>query len=92
MTNTTYADFDGSYESSPDMSQPYILKDNVLVDFDIFQLRKIHMGLGAGGILSSAHDMAKYMNFHLNLGRVGDRQIVPRVFFSLNSESMHRIR
>ncbi|KAJ6645759.1 Gigasin-6 [Pseudolycoriella hygida] len=77
MENTTYVDFDGSYESSPDMSQPYVLRDDVLVEFDIFQIRKVHMALGAGGILSTANDMAKYMNFHLNLGLVDGRQIVP---------------
>jgi len=79
MTNTTYIDFDGSYESLPDMSPPYIMRNGTLVEFDIFQVRKIHIGLGAGGILSSANDMAKYMNFHLSQGRVGDRQIVPTV-------------
>lgn len=79
MANTTYVDFEGAYETLPDMSQPYVLKDNILVEFDIFQIRKIHMGLGAGGMLSTANDMAKYMDFHLNLGRVGDRQIVPTV-------------
>ncbi|OXA40765.1 hypothetical protein Fcan01_24476 [Folsomia candida] len=31
----------------------------------------------AGGILSSPLDMIKYMQFHLNLGKVGDQQIVP---------------
>ncbi|KAG4068093.1 hypothetical protein HA402_001518 [Bradysia odoriphaga] len=77
MTNTTYVDFNGTYESLPDMSQPYILRNGTLVEFDIFQVRKVHMALGAGGILSSANDMAKYMEFHLSRGRVGDRQIVP---------------
>jgi len=76
MANTTYIDFNGTYESNPDMSQPYILRNGTLVQFDINQIRKIHMGLGAGGVLSSANDMAKYMNFHLNEGRVGNRQIV----------------
>lgn len=80
MANTTYVDIDGSYESLPDMSQPYILRDGILVEFDMFQVRKVHMSLGAGGILSTSNDMAKYMDFHLNLGRVGDRQVVPRVF------------
>lgn len=37
------------------------------------------MALGAGGILSSANDMAKYMNFHLNLGRVNTTQVIPEV-------------
>lgn len=79
MTNTTYVNLNGSYESLPDMSQPYVLKYDVLVEYDIFQVRKVHMSLGAGGILSSANDMAKYMDFHLNKGRIGDRQIVPIV-------------
>ncbi|XP_037024166.1 gigasin-6-like [Bradysia coprophila] len=77
MENTTCIDFDGVYESLPDMSQPYILRNGTLVEFDIFQLRRIHVGLGTGGILSTANDMAKYMEFHLSQGRVGNRQIVP---------------
>lgn len=79
MSNTTYIDFNGTYESLPDMSQPYILRNGSIVQFDIFQVRKVHMGLGAGGLLSSANDMTKYMDFHLNQGRVGNRQIVPTV-------------
>ncbi|XP_037047961.1 uncharacterized protein LOC119082550 [Bradysia coprophila] len=77
MANTTYIDLNGSYESHPGMSQPYILKNGTIVAFDTFQVRKIHMGVGTGGVLSTSNDMAKYMNFHLNNGRVGDRQIVP---------------
>lgn len=79
MENTTYVDFEGIYESLPDMSQPYVIKDNIIVEFDIFQIRKLHVALGAGGILSTANDMTKYMDFHLNLGRIGDKQIVPTV-------------
>ncbi len=81
MANTTYIDFNGTYESNPDMSTPYILRNGTLVEFDMFQIRKVHMGLGAGGILSTSNDMAKYMDFHLNYGRIGDRQIVPMVVF-----------
>lgn len=79
MVNTTYIDVDGSYESLADMSQPYVIKDDILVEFDMDQIRKVHMALGAGGILSTASDMAKYMNFLLNFGRIGGRQIVPEV-------------
>lgn len=79
MLNTTYIDANGTYESLPDMSWPYVIKDGELVEFDMHQIRKVHMALGAGGILSTANDMAKYMNFHLNRGRVGDIQIVPEV-------------
>lgn len=79
MDNTTYIDFDGIFESHPNMSQPYLLKNGALVEFDIFQIRKTHMALGSSGMLSTSTDMAKYMDFHLNLGRVGDRQIVPMV-------------
>lgn len=81
MSKTTYIDFNGSYEKLPDMSQPYVIKNGKLVESDISQISRVHTALGAGGILSSSNDMAKYMNFHLNLGRVGDIQIVPTVFF-----------
>lgn len=91
MANTTYIDLAGSYESHPGMSQPYILKNNTLVEFDMFQIRKIHMGVGTGGILSTSNDMAKYMNFHLNYGRVGDRQVVPEVYIRVHTEKVETI-
>lgn len=79
MDDTTYVDLAGTFESHPNMSQPYILKNDTLVQFDIFQIRKVHLALASGGLLSTPNDMAKYMNFHLNKGRVDDRQIVPAV-------------
>ncbi|OXA38440.1 hypothetical protein Fcan01_26787 [Folsomia candida] len=36
------------------------------------------MAIGSGGILTSARDMAKYMQFHLNQGKMGSEQIVPQ--------------
>lgn len=32
-----------------------------------------------GGLLTTAIDITKYMQLHLNKGRLGDRQIVPEV-------------
>lgn len=79
MVNTTFIDIDGSYESLSDMSWPYVIKDDILVEFDIIQIRKVHVALGAGGILSTPNDMTKYMDFLLNFGRIDSRQIVPKV-------------
>lgn len=41
--------------------------------------RSVVVANAAGGILSNANDMAKYMDFFLNRGKVGDTQIVPEV-------------
>lgn len=79
MDKTTYVDVNGSHESNPEMAQPYILKNGTLQPFDMFQMRKVHISLAATGLLSTPNDMAKYMDFHLNRGRIGDRQIVPAV-------------
>jgi CubicO group peptidase (beta-lactamase class C family) len=35
--------------------------------------------IAAGGIITNADDMAKYLQFHLNLGRSGDSQVIPEV-------------
>jgi len=35
--------------------------------------------IAAGVIVSDANDMAKYGLFHLNSGRVGDKQVVSEV-------------
>jgi len=35
--------------------------------------------MAAGGILSDANDMAKYALFHLNSGRVGQKQVISEV-------------
>jgi len=42
-------------------------------------VRRIHVGIPAGGIITTAEDMAKYLSFQLNLGKVGDTQVVPEV-------------
>jgi len=39
--------------------------------------------IAAGGILSDANDMAKYALFHLNSGRVGDKQVISEVVLHL---------
>jgi len=35
--------------------------------------------VAAGGIISDVNDMAKYALFHLNSGRVGNKQVIPEV-------------
>lgn len=46
----------------------------------------------AGGIVSNAVDMAKYLQFHLNKGKVGDVQILAEVrSVNLKSISMFQI-
>lgn len=52
------------------------------------------MSNAAGGLYSTPNDMVKYMNFHLNKGKVGGQQVVPEVnlsTFELASESQKRL-
>jgi CubicO group peptidase (beta-lactamase class C family) len=76
MNNSTSIDHSASYESLPTMSQGYYQKDGAIHKFNQKLLGRVAIGLGAGGILSSSTDMGKYMEFHLNKGKVGDKQVV----------------
>jgi CubicO group peptidase (beta-lactamase class C family) len=76
MNNSTTIDLSASYEGLPQMSQCYYQKDGEIHKFNQTLLRRVAIALGAGGILSSSTDMAKYMEFHINKGRVGDKQVV----------------
>jgi hypothetical protein len=40
-------------------------------------LNRVFFAGGAGGIISTAEDMSKYLRFHLNKGKVGGKQVVP---------------
>jgi len=41
----------------------------------------------AGGIISDANDVAKYALFHLNSGRVGNKQVIPEVHKLFNKKN-----
>ena len=51
----------------------------LIIMFKLFKYRKVAIAPGSGGILSTANDMAIYMDFHLNYGKVGNTQVVPDV-------------
>lgn len=42
--------------------------------------RRIVVSLPAGGMWSTPNDMAEYMKFHLNKGKVNGKQLIPEVF------------
>lgn len=79
MTEATYFDIDESYLDLPTMSSSYYRKDNITYLYNNTLLKRVHIGLTAGGILASATDMAKYLKFHLNKGNVNGLQLIPEV-------------
>jgi CubicO group peptidase (beta-lactamase class C family) len=76
MSETTYLKESVDYEKLPNMSQGYFRNGTRTVKYNSELLKRVTLAIGSGGILSSANDMLKYMQFHLNKGKVGNRQII----------------
>jgi len=79
MSSSILIDETGSYENLPDVSKAYYIKDGQTLEFSPALIRRIHIAPSAGGILASSQDMVKYMQFQLNGGRVGNKQVIPKV-------------
>jgi len=79
MVSSRLVDPEGGHEDLPNMSHAYTRKDEVVVEFERSHLRRLFLDAPAGGMLSTASDMAKYVQFHKNGGRVAGIQIVPEV-------------
>ncbi|OXA45342.1 Beta-lactamase [Folsomia candida] len=77
MTNTTWVKESDDHNNMMQRAVPYYWKDGVLNRYNPELMKGVVLVNAAGGILSSASDMMKYMQFHLNLGQVGDNQIIP---------------
>ncbi|OXA47580.1 uncharacterized protein LOC110855704 [Folsomia candida] len=77
MTNTTWVKESDDHNNMMQRAVPYYWKDGVLNRYNPELMKGVVLVNAAGGILSSANDMMKYMQFHLNLGKVGDSQIIP---------------
>ncbi|OXA59185.1 Gigasin-6, partial [Folsomia candida] len=77
MTDTTWIKDTDDHNSMPDRSVPYYKSDGFLRRFNPELLKVVKIGIGAGGLLSSARDMARYMQFHLNRGTLDGVELVP---------------
>ncbi|XP_021963681.1 uncharacterized protein LOC110859117 isoform X2 [Folsomia candida] len=77
MNETTWVKESDDHNNMMGRSVPYIWKDDGLIRYNPELLKGVVIVNAAGGILSSAQDMMKYMQFQLNLGNVGGQQIVP---------------
>jgi len=79
MASSRLVDAEGSHEDLPNMSHAYTRIGDEVVEFDRSHLRRLYWDSPAGGILSTASDMAKYIQFHMNGGRVDGVQVIPEV-------------
>ncbi|XP_021959581.1 beta-lactamase-like protein 3 [Folsomia candida] len=77
MTSTTVIKMSNDHENMMHRAIPYIWKGGEFVRGNSEFLKSIAPIPSGGGILTNANDMAKYMLFHLNKGKVGDVQVVP---------------
>ncbi|OXA48311.1 uncharacterized protein LOC110855354 [Folsomia candida] len=76
MNDSTVVRQSDDHNNMSNRSVPYYQMDGQLHRFNPELLKPVSMAIGSGGILTSARDMAKYMQFHLNQGKVGSDQIV----------------
>lgn len=45
--------------------------------------RRIVVSNAAGGIITSSNDITKFLQLHLNLGKVDGKQVIPEVIVTL---------
>jgi CubicO group peptidase (beta-lactamase class C family) len=76
MNDSTFFDNDGRYETLPNIAKAYYKRQFDIRPFDNKMLRKVSGVLTAGALLTTPEDMVRYLNLHLNKGRIGDRQII----------------
>ncbi|CAL8109669.1 unnamed protein product [Orchesella dallaii] len=58
-------------------AKPYYVMDNISYPMNTELLKRLTLSVSAGGLFTTPNDMIKYMQFHLNLGRVKEVQIIP---------------
>jgi CubicO group peptidase (beta-lactamase class C family) len=91
MTDSMVVDLDGSYENLPNLAQGYYQRDGRIHRMNPLLLRREAISLGAGGVLSTATDMGKYMALHLNRGKIGTKQVVSSEAIGwMHTPSIHR--
>ncbi|XP_037039464.1 uncharacterized protein LOC119076674 [Bradysia coprophila] len=76
MNDSILIDEQTNYDQVVNMSRGYFIEYGVVKQLNSALINRVFVGAPSGGIITTANDMAKYMTFHLNNGRVGDRQIV----------------
>lgn len=78
MTSTVIGN--ETLQQHDDFAHAYVKKDE---QFTLVPDRSLKAIAAAGGIVSSANDMAKWMLFQLNQGRVGDQELISPFGFHL---------
>ncbi len=73
MLRTCYTQEDITKDSLQDFSTGYLLKDKNLIPVKSLFTEFLY---GGGGILSSAHEMAHYIQFVLNKGKFKDKSLI----------------
>jgi hypothetical protein len=87
MSATTYIKEGVDYENLTNMSKAYYRNNTQSMKYNMELLKRVTIAPGSGGILSNANDMLKYLKFHLNKGKVGNRQVVSEEAMSWLSKS-----
>ncbi|XP_021961760.2 uncharacterized protein LOC110857479 [Folsomia candida] len=77
MTSTTWVKMTDDHNNMMNRAVPYFLMEGQLTRYNPELLKSIAFMHAGGGLLTTAIDITKYMQLHLNKGRLGDRQIVP---------------
>ncbi|XP_037024097.1 uncharacterized protein LOC119065995 [Bradysia coprophila] len=76
MNNSILIDQHTNYDLVVNASRGYFLENGVVKQLNSELINMVFVDAPAGAIITTANDMAKYIKFHLNDGRVGDKQVV----------------
>ncbi|KAJ6636545.1 Protein flp [Pseudolycoriella hygida] len=77
MTESILITADDNFDLMTNMSRGYFLRGDVINTLNSSLINRVFVGAPSGGIITTSIDMAKYISFHLNNGRVGSRQVIP---------------
>ncbi|CAL8109668.1 unnamed protein product [Orchesella dallaii] len=77
MFNSSFVKNSDDFSNMPYRAQPYYVMDNVSYVFNTELIKRIEVPKAAGGLFSTPNDMARYLRFHLNLGLIDDKQVIP---------------
>jgi len=81
MSDTTYVKLADEHNVTNRATPYYIYND----DFQVYNyelLKRVTPAIGSGGIMSSAKDMLRYMQFHVNEGSLEGVEIIPKEVWS----------
>ncbi|CAL8137117.1 unnamed protein product [Orchesella dallaii] len=77
MSNATLIAHDNSHLDAPNLSQGYYWRNGTSSPLNMKLLSRIAVAPGAGVILATMKDMIKFLELHVEKGKVDGKQVIP---------------